>query len=168
MNVEYEPKPGDVGLVSISGAVGKLIRIGQWLNGDGFRNYEHVFVYVGQGSIVEAEPGGAVLVPMHYDNVLWFRCPDQFRGAVTNAAIKQRGVPYSILDYFALAAVRLHLPSKRLRRYVADSGHEICSQLGDNAAMLGGWHWFDDGRLPQDVTPGDVTRLALTQSGLTA
>jgi hypothetical protein len=36
----------------------------------------------------------------------------------------------------------------------------ICSQLADEAAMRGGWHLFSDGRIPQDVTPGDLWKLA--------
>jgi hypothetical protein len=154
-------QPGDIGLVSIAGNVGRLIRLGQWLLGDGYRNYEHSFVAVDADNIVEAETGGAVLVPLHYDAVLWLRCPPEYGLAVACAARRMVGTPYSFADYFALAAVRLHLPSKRLRRYVTDSGHEICSQLADAAASRGGWHLFTDGRLPQAVTPGDLTALAV-------
>jgi hypothetical protein len=35
----------------------------------------------------------------------------------------------------------------------------ICSQLADTAAAEGGWHLFEDGRWPGDVTPGDLYRL---------
>lgn len=157
------PLPGDIGLASIPGNVGRLIRLGQCLNGDGYRDLEHAFVVVEAGSdvkIVEAEPGGARFVPLHYDNVLWLRCPSQYGPAVAAAARELIGTPYSFLDYLALAAVRLHLPSRRIRSYVANTGHMICSQLADEAARRGGWHLFDDGRLPQDVTPGDLARLA--------
>ena len=160
------PQPGDIGLVTIPNAAGRLIRLAQWLNGDGYRNYEHAFVCVdnlSEVTIVEAEPGGAVLAPLHYDNVLWLRCPPELGAAVATAARGLAGTPYSFLDYFALAAVRFHLPSRRIRRYVASSGHLICSALADAAACRGGWHLYSDGRLPGDVTPGDLTRLATTE-----
>ena len=79
------PDRGDIGLVAIEGGAGQLIRIGQWLNGDGYRDYEHAFVYVGDGEIVEAQPGGARLAQLsEYDGrpILWLPCPDEFRTAV--------------------------------------------------------------------------------------
>lgn len=159
------PTLGSIGLVTIPGTAGRLIRLGQWLNGDGYRDYEHAFVVVAVGlgtMIVEAEPGGAQLNPLHYQDVLWLPCPVEYGPAVAAAARSMIGTPYSWLDYLALAAVRLHLPSRRLRRYVADSGHMICSQLADHAAGLGGWVLFHDGRSPEDVTPGDLSHLAVS------
>ena len=154
----YQPKPGDLGLVSIKGGAGVLIRIGQWLNGDGFENYEHVFVLDEDEYIVEARPGGAVRVKMCHSwaETLWIPCPDGLGIHVAIAARALVGTPYSFLDYFAIAAHRLHIPSKRLREYVKSTKHMICSQLADVAAAAGGWRIFKDGRLPQDVTPGDL------------
>ena len=169
------PQPGDVGLVSIKGAVGVLIRVGQWLNSDGFHDYQHAFVVVdgledvhsrfaeqsGIG-LVEAQPGGAILAPLSkYDgrDVVYLRCPDQYRPAVAKAARELLGTPYSFLDYLSLAARRLHIPAPHLREYIRSSGHLICSQLADRAAMLGGWHLFSDGRWEGDVTPGDLYQL---------
>lgn len=159
---DYTPHAGDIGLTQIRGGVGKLIRFGQWLNGDGFANYEHAFVYVGNGQIVEAEPGGARLANLsEYDGntVAWLKAPENRGGLIHLAAVCEIGTPYSFLDYLALAAVRFHLPSKWLRARVQNSGHLICSQLADLAASRAGWHLFDDGRLPQDVTPGDLYGL---------
>lgn len=156
------PQPGDIGLVNIKGDVGKLIRIGQWLNGDGFSNYEHAFVLVEDKMIVEARPQGAVHVPMCHNwmATLWLPCPPQYRDGVVKAALELVGTPYSFADYLAIAALRLHIPSRALRRYVASSKHMICSQLADEAARRGGWDLFLDGRPPQDVTPGDLWELA--------
>lgn len=176
----YEPKPGDIGLVRIDGYVGQLIRFGQWLNADGFANYSHAFVYVGDGKIIEAMPGGALLSPLsRYDDQvpLWLRCPEECGAAVAEAArsfgpqrdasgrLVKRGVPYSWADYGALALHRFHIPAPRLKRFIESSKSMICSQLADRAAQLGGWHIFDDGRDPGDVTPGDLTRLAEQQTG---
>ncbi|HTI77440.1 MAG TPA: hypothetical protein VL634_20745, partial [Mycobacterium sp.] len=155
---------GDIGCTQIQGDVGRLIRFGQWLNGDGFADFEHAFVYLGNGQIIEAEPGGAREAELdEYDSrtIVWLRCPDQYRQAVTESAEALEGKPYSFLDYLALAAHRFHLPIPGLRHYIDSTGHLICSQLADRAAELGGWVLFADGRWPGYVTPADLARLAL-------
>lgn len=170
----YVPKPGDIGMVRMPGAVGKLIRAGQWLNGDGFADYEHAFVVVGEvedtpnvgTQIIEAMPGGALLSPLsRYDGFepVYLRCPPALRDDVAAAALSFRGVKYSALDYAALAAHRFHIPAPHLRDYIRTSGHMICSQLADRAAYVGGWFLFDDNRWFGYVTPLDIHRLYLKQ-----
>lgn len=165
---KYIPRPGDIGLTQISGAGGRLIRLGQWLNGDGYADYEHAFVVVKNDApgdtdcmIVEAMPGGARQVLNWHDplRTVYLRCPEEYRAAVARAARGFTGVPYSVADYLYLAAHRLRIPAPHLRRYIRDSKHMICSQLADEAANLGGWHLFDDGRWEGDVTPGDLKKL---------
>jgi hypothetical protein len=167
----YAPKPGDIGLVKMPGTVGRVIRSAQWLNGEGYKDYEHAFTVVGNMirggdtgpddsmKIVEAMPGGALLSPLsryaHLEPV-YLRCPDHFRDPVADAAMSFVGVPYSAADYAALAAHRFHIPVPGLKRYIESSGHMICSQLADRAAGLGGWHIFTDGRWPGYVTPAGL------------
>jgi hypothetical protein len=162
------PHAGDIGLVVMRGDLGRLIRVGQWLDGDGFENYEHAFVYLGDESLVEAEPGGARREPStKYDSfdVVRLECPPQCRAAVVEAARELIGTPYSFLDYAALATHRLHVPAPGLRHYIGDTGHLICSQLADEAARRGGWHLFDDNRWPGYVTPGALFQLARAGQG---
>lgn len=162
-----EPGPGDIGITSISGPVGRLISLGEWCLGDGFGTWDHAFVYLGQSQIVEAEPGGARIAELtEYSDraVLWLRCPDQYRTGVALAAAHLEGTPYSAADYFAIAAHRFHLPIPGLRDYVAASGHLICSALADRAAQLGGWQLFDDGRWSGYVVPADLAKLARQQA----
>ena len=163
----YEPQTGDFGLAQIKGHVGRLIRLGQWLNGDGFADYQHAFVHVGDGQVVEAMPGGAVRAPLaKYDaaQLAWYRCPREKAPAVCDEAVALIGTPYSFADYLALAALRLKLaPASLLRNYVADSGHLICSALVDRAYERGGVNLFTDGRLHGDVTPLDLYRLIREQ-----
>lgn len=161
----YAPQPGDIGLTVISGW-GRLIRLGQWLNGDGFADFEHAFVVTevddrGDAHIVEAMPGGAQHVRNWHpaDRTVYLRCPEEHREAVAAAARGFVGVPYSVADYFALAAHRLHIPTPHLKRFVTQQHSMICSQLADAAAMEGGWHLFSDGRWPGYVTPGDLYAL---------
>jgi cell wall-associated NlpC family hydrolase len=164
----YQPQPGDIGLTQITGDVGRLIRLGQWLNGDGFADWEHCFVSIGNGQIVEAEPGGARIAELtEYDgrNVVWLRCPAEHRQAVADAARGLVGTPYSFLDYLALALGRFHIPVPGLRRLIGR--HRICSALADAAAQAGDWTLFDDERDPGDVTPADIWQLIRVQDGLT-
>lgn len=166
----YQPKPGDIGLTQISGWGGRAIRAGQWLLGEGYADYEHAFVVVAGADtassdpvIVEAMPGGAQMVGNWHDpeRTRWLVCPDACRDGVAAVAMRQaeRRVPYSALDYLALALHRFHIPAPGLRTYIESSGHQICSQLADYCAAKGGWHLFDDGRWPGYVTPAALNRL---------
>jgi len=161
------PLPGDFAVVRMDGHVGRLIRLGQWLNGDGFADFEHAFVYVGDGELVEAQPGGAELLPITvYDGrpTRWSTgrtaLTDEQRSAVVAAARGYIGVPYSVADYFALAAHRFHLPiGPLIKGYVASTKHMICSQLVDQCYRDAGVQLFADGRWPGYVTPADLANL---------
>lgn len=166
-----QPQPGDFGVVQMGGTSGKWIHIGEIANGDGFADYEHAFVYVGGGQIVEAEPGGARLTQVHYNNILWstghipLNVAERHR--VVLAARSYIGTPYSAADYFAIAAKRLGLGVlvPGLKEYVASSKHMICSQLVDQCYSDAGVQLFDDGRWPGYVTPAALADL-LTESHL--
>jgi hypothetical protein len=161
------PGVGDFGVVNIPGRMGRLIRLGQWLNGDGYNDYEHAFIVItADGTVVEGRPSGAGHNHTSaYPGAVYYTCPDNAREAVADAAIGLIGRGYSWADYFALAAVRFHLDliAHPLRRYVESSGRLICSQLVDYAYQLAGVQLFDDGRLPGDVTPGDLYALIIKQ-----
>lgn len=152
-----EPQPGDFGLTQISGNVGKLIRVGQWLNGNGFANYEHAFVYIGGGLIVEAEPGGARVRPVtEYKDIYWSTGHFDLTGAERNTIITYAehyvGTPYSFLDYFSIAAHRLHLWTPGLKHYIGTSKHMICSQLVSQCYDDAGIKLYD-GEWPGYITP---------------
>jgi hypothetical protein len=157
----------------MGGDAGKWIRVGQFLNHDGFENYEHAFVSLGGGLIIEAEPGGAQITAQHYSpsdihwctgiGKLW---TDEKRSHVLAAARKYKDVPYSAADYFAMAAHTLHMPwSPLLKKYVASSKHMICSQLADQVAYDCGVQIFDDHRWPGYVSPGGLYRRDLKLAG---
>jgi hypothetical protein len=168
----YCPRPGDIGLTQIADWGGRVIRLGQWLNGEGIADYQHAFVYIGQARslnpdadmIVEAMPQGARQIRNWHDpaRTRWLVCPDEYRSAVVASALGFIGVGYSFADYAALAAHRLHIPAPHLERYIRDSGHMICSQLADRAAAEGGWHLFKDGRWDGYVTPLSLNALWLS------
>jgi hypothetical protein len=167
------PPAGIIGLTSIHGNVGRLIEVGQWLNGSGFRQWEHAFVSLGGGRIAEAEPGGARAgLASEYRSVYWCHAiaalasPAQLQ-EIADAARKytepgpwgKGGVPYSFLDYLALAQHRLRIPGPGLEDYIKSTNHQICSQLCDQAEQDAGVHLFTDGRWTGDVTPMDLYNL---------
>lgn len=157
------PEPGMIGLTVIGGRTEQLIQWGEWLNGEGFHRWTHAFVYLPGNNVLEAEPGGAVIRPMHYspDNIYWCRRIYELLPAHTDAdllrtAVQFKGVPYSFADYGALAAHRLHIPAPFLKAYVASSKHLICSQLCDVYYQRRGANVFTDKRWPGYVTPASL------------
>lgn len=158
------PQPGDFALTKISGITGAFISAGQYLVGDG-APVQHAYVYVGDGYITQAMPGGAEFIPLEEANepVVWstgkIPLTAAQRRSITNEAIHLVGTPYSFLDYGSIALAHYRIRPAWVRDFVADSGHLICSQLVDEAYLRAGVHLFDDGRLPGDVTPGDLYRL---------
>lgn len=85
---------------------------------------------------------------------------------VAYAARRYIGTPYSFADYAAIAGLHLGIRNGPIRRYVTTSKHMICSQLADQAMCDAGFHVFNDGRLPQDVTPAALYRKLLSLPGL--
>jgi hypothetical protein len=155
------PLPGMIGLTKISGDIGKAIEVGQWLNGEGFQQWEHAFVYLPGGDILEAEPGGARIVPLVYTDVYWCAGIHQLLPATNTLTLSKlanalKGTPYSFLDYAALAAHRLHIPAPGLKSYIKSVDHMICSQLADYFYECLGAYVFADNCWPGYVTPASL------------
>jgi uncharacterized protein YycO len=163
----YEPQPGDYFLAQIKGFGGFLIRVAQLLTGDASR-YTHAGVVLDDGTVVQAEPGGATVVPLaeilDKPPVAYSRLEltDQERAAIVKAARSYAGVPYSFLDYLYLALTTLGVTWDWVTERVQNDGHMICSQLVDQAYQDAGVHLFEDGRFPGDVTPGDLAHVGTT------
>ncbi|MGP3750865.1 hypothetical protein [Streptomyces sp. IBSNAI001] len=159
-----EPLPGDFALTKISGVTGKLVAVGQALIGDA-APVQHAFVYVGDGMVVQAMPGGAELIRLKDASpvVQWstghFDLDVYQRLTIQDEAFGLVGTPYSYLDYLSLGLAHFRVRPAWVRDFVADTGHLICSQLVDEVYLRAGVHLFDDGRLPGDVTPGDLYKL---------
>ena len=108
--------------------------------------------------IVEAQPGGAVEVPWHYNQRphQWSTGLVEMPGDAGVAARRYIGVGYSFLDYAAMTTHELHVPAPGLRAYIASTHHMICSQLVDRAALDAGKHLFTDNRWEGYVKPSDL------------
>lgn len=163
---ENAPRPGDFFLAPISGIGGLGIRMGQFALGDGWLKIQHAGIYLGGGATIEAMPGGAIVgdisrfkpASLVWSSGLWDLSEDT-RNLICGNAIACKGIPYSGLDYDALALHRFHIPTPHLQKYIADSGHMICSQLVDHVYNISGVHLFDDGRWEGFVAPSSLERL---------
>jgi len=165
--IQETPQPGDIGLTTVDGPVGWLIRLGQRLNRARHKasRFEHAFLVLPDGQLIEAQPGGAQIVGLdeyagrHVEYVAPAGLTDGQRAAVCAAALRYLGVGYSAATYFALAAHRFHLPIPGLRAYIASSRRMICSELVDQAFQDAGVQLFADGRWSGYVTPADIYQL---------
>jgi hypothetical protein len=173
--------PGDIMFGPIGGGVGVLVGLGQLMLGDVSRKdwkVRHVGVIVQASanavSLVQAMPSGAEEVDLGRER--WtedyvyvrprYRSDRWHNGdSVAMAARDYVGTPYSFLDYAALAGLHFGIKNGLVRRRVTRSKHMICSQLADQAMTDAGHHVFEDGRLPQDVTPGELYTAMMQQPG---
>lgn len=78
------------------------------------------------------------------------------REDVVERARALKGTEYGYLQYLALGLVSLGFEWEWLRRFIANRGRMICSQLVDETFRRAGIHLFKDKRMSQDVTPGDL------------
>lgn len=160
----YTPKPGDFFLSQIDGTGGFFIRLAQLFAGDASR-YTHAGIVLDDGTVIQAQPGGATIVPL--EEILVKRplafsdydLDDITREFIVMAARNKEGVPYSFLDYLTLGLLALGLQPKRIRKFVHERSHMICSQLVDKVYNEAGVQLFDDGRNSGDVTPGDLAHV---------
>lgn len=181
-----EPPAGSFVLTRIAGSTGWWVGTAQAVCGMPSR-WTHAGIALGDGLSLQAEPGGASIGPISRltgrEHVVsdapvrlalkaaWeagpidMRTEALLRARVVDIARTFEGCPYSFLDYAALAALHLHLPSEALRQYVDDSGHLICSALLDRVYDWAGMHLFDDGRYSGDVTPSDLDGWAQAHQG---
>ncbi len=170
-------KPGDLGFTRITGFTGWWVNLGQALTGDASR-FTHVFVVMDDDTIIEAMPQGARYAPLDREyktDVMYSRLPlsDEQRQLVVQTArelmARPGGIRYSFFDYLYLALKHWGIPAFMLRKAIQKFGHQICSQLADYLINGGGTYkggkWipnpkgfrlFTDGRMPMDVTPGDL------------
>jgi uncharacterized protein YycO len=146
------PRVGDFGVARTRGLFA-------WLICRGTRSkVDHAFIYDGE-QIIEAQPGGAIQSPAdRYPKAIWssFDLTDSERASIAHWATQQIGVPYGWPDIVALAFACYGIRFRWVDRRIERMDRLICSQLVDKAYDLAGVHLFADGRLPGQVTPGDL------------
>lgn len=121
----------------------------------------HAAVYVGDGMIVEAQPGGAKKSPVtEYPNAIWshMHLSHFQRVGIAIRAENMIGTPYSFLDIFVQALVRIfgwHAPGWAIKRLSSPKRLQ-CAQLVDYCYQKNDIELFPDGRPNGLVSPGDL------------
>lgn len=183
---DLDLKPGDVLLLHIDGWVGRLIWAMQLVNKD-TSFWTHAAIVLDDGTVFEAQPGGAVITPLaeYADRpgsvVRYYQRPkrnqpteyeilpiaefmtDTRRACIVRdaRAMFARGYRYAYEVYGYLALYRFGVRPRWVRNAIQDPDAGICSQAADLLLADNGVHLFADGRMPYDVTPGDLATLSL-------
>lgn len=155
----WTPQPGDFFTVRTGGWMGHLIRMATE------SHCNHAGLLLDDGTVIEAEPHGARIVPAgwYIHHARWSNLPltDAQRAAIVTEARRLKGRKYGFADIVVLGLV--HVFGWKCPRWVRDylqrSDRLICSQLVDYAYDKAGVHLFTDGRVPAEVTPGDLLDL---------
>jgi len=125
----YEPQIGDYGVVRSNGFFAKLIRLGT------VSRWNHAFIYVGDGKIVEANPTGVAVSPVsNYSKIAWNQhevLTHEQRDAIVYHAQRAVGRPYNfgIIIMLAFRALGVKIFPKKLIDYLAKHDGYICSEL---------------------------------------
>jgi hypothetical protein len=153
------PPIGSFGVVRTGGIAGWFIRLGT------FSRYNHAFVVGRGGILVEADPKGARYNHIsNYPNArynLHTSLPDGTREQIWKSAEAMVGRRYGWLDILALSLRFFGLRFGWIEDRIKRQDRLICSQLVVLAYAQAGVYLFDDGRLAQDVTPGDLADLLI-------
>lgn len=176
-------QPGSFFLSRQSGRGGRLVAAAQSLV-RGASTYTHSGLILDNGQVLEGRPGGARIRTLESvlnagpilicdrpvrEYVLTHAFADAMPGEVelwirlrvVQAARRMEGVPYSWLDYVAIAMAEWRVPGWQLvRRRVETSQRLICSALVDRVYSYAGIALFNDGRLCGDVTPWDLAEYS--------
>lgn len=151
----YEPLPGDYGVCRTHGIVGFLIQLGT------LTKYNHAFIYLGDGQIIEATPRrGVIISPVtNYTNIAWnMHEPktDEQRTELVRTALTHLGDHYSFLAFLAIGMRILHIRSpKWMKDRLTKSKNEICSELVARDYRACGF--FVEGQRPDFyISPSDL------------
>jgi hypothetical protein len=183
------PEPGDFFVTSTGGLGGLTIGVlesaimDDWDKGPS--KWRHAGIYLGGGMVLQAEPGGAVIVARRPNPAdIWSTgvlplTPAQ-RALVPALAESYRGIGYSWLDYAALGAHHGHVPDLpvwpegdhlvTLQQFIESTHHQMCSFMVDNFRLRLGDHLFGTQAKPPTpsrwsgyVMPWDLGHLLETQ-----
>jgi hypothetical protein len=148
--------PGDIALYRPHGFVGRVICYVTR------SRYCHVRLIVdADGTTVEANPPGAFRGKVQEgDVVVSVPLTDEQRAKVPALAEALVDTPYGFLDVLVLGLAQFGLRLPFLRKRLGRTDRLFCSQLVDLVWGEVDFEAFDDKRLPQNVSPGDLADLA--------
>ena len=158
----YEPRLGDYGVVKTNGWAGFLIRLGT------FSRWNHAFIYIGNGQIIEARPTVVVIsLASEYPKIAWNQHEElnaQTRQNIINSAHSFVGKPYGFLDigniFLRILGLKVLANTRLLERLAMRHG-VICSELVSLAYKAVGVDLT--GNPDNTVTPGDLAERLIYQ-----
>jgi uncharacterized protein YycO len=126
--MKYQPREGDYGVVRSTGWAARLIQVGT------VSRWNHAFIYIGDGKIVEANPTGIAISPVSkYSNIAWNQheeLTDAQRQKIVKRAKAFVGSKYGFRAILVIALKILGLKViPTLRRAAENENSVICSQL---------------------------------------
>lgn len=158
----YTPCPGDFGVVKTNGIIGRLIRVGTT------SRWNHAFIYIGGGQIVEANPTGVEISPVtKYSSIAWNRheeLSDELRASIVALVKDEVGKPYAFVDIAALVLRILGLrfvSDNWLWRKLASKKSWFCSELVSGCYRKAGITLIN--KKDDLVTPGDLAERLVYQ-----
>lgn len=162
MSYGYEPVPGDFGVVKTNGIVGKLIRFGT------ASRWNHAFIYVGPGVIVEANPTGVALSPVtNYPKIAWNHhdsLSQEQREQIVELALFEVGKPYAFLDiaalFFRIIGLKFIRPNSFWKK-LSSKESWFCSELVAYCYRKSGLTLIN--KNDDLVTPGDLAERLVYQ-----
>jgi hypothetical protein len=157
-------RPGDVAFVRPTSLPGYVVAHGS------SARYCHVRLIVSEaGDTVEALASGAVRGRVQRGDVIASApLTHEERFLIPAIADGLLGTPYGYRDVLALGLAQYGFRSPSLERRLERYDRLFCSQLVDVVWQAAGFHAFADGRLPQNVSPGDLADLAFVSNWPTA
>jgi uncharacterized protein YycO len=151
----YEPREGDFGVIKSRGVFARLIQVGT------VSRWNHAFIYIGNGKIVEANPKGVeVSDASKYPLIAWNRheeLTDLDRKLIVQHAVEQVGKPYNFLIIFNLVLRILGLRALANTHFLyklAQKEGYICSELVAEAYAMARCPVTT--KAPDLCTPGDL------------
>ena len=152
---QYEPRPGDYGVVKTNGWLAFIIRLGT------VSRWNHAFVYIGDGKIVEANPKGVEVSSLRYPSVAWNNheeLTDEQREAIVSCSLTHVGRGYSFLTIaliiLRILGMKILANSKFLLKAAEKDGY-ICSDLVSECYMNAGVNLLPD-KPDYTTVPGDL------------
>ena len=161
---KYKPRQGDIGTVKTTGFTARLIQVGT------LSRWNHSFVYIGNGLIIEAAPGGVRINTLdQYSNIVWNRHQvwiDEAvsRKAIVEGAFKALHKPYNWVNiltiFFRIINLKILANTKLMKNLAKKDGYicsELCEELYANAKnpLVG--------KEPGETTPGDIIEAVIYQ-----
>lgn len=148
-------------LVRTSDIAGWAIRFGTR------SRWNHVQIPTDDGRFLGAEPSG-----LSYEgagsngHTVYARITALQYATYLAAARAHIGVGYSWIDILSVGLLQYGIKLGFIRSRVLRTDRLMCSQAVDLCAAAAGLSFFEDGRQPQDVTPGDLANLGALSAGI--